>query len=83
VVIRQGSGEGGNRLSHFANFLYPYCDVEFIDGLGASGGTFWSDGTVVLLASVAVIWRHNQLVYPRQYAEWDRSFGVSHRSASK
>ena len=31
-------------------------------------------GAVVLLASLAVIWRHNQLVYPRQYAEWDRSF---------
>ncbi len=31
-------------------------------------------GAVVLLASVAVIWRHNLLVYPWQYAEWDRSF---------
>jgi len=44
-------------------------------------------GTVALLASMAVIWRHNQLVYPRQYAEWDRSFvcqrcGVSTRTSS-
>jgi|SRR5579862_157142 len=31
-------------------------------------------GTVVLLASVAVMWRHSQWVYPRKYAEWDRSF---------
>ena len=31
-------------------------------------------GTVVLLASVAVIWRHNQLVYPRACDRWERSF---------
>src|SRR6266481_1109897 len=31
-------------------------------------------GTAVLLASVAVIWRHNQLVYPRAYDYWERSF---------
>ncbi len=35
---------------------------------------FGAIGAVVLLASVAMIWRHNLLVYPRQYAEWDRSF---------
>jgi len=31
-------------------------------------------GLVLLLAFVAVIWRHNQLVYPRQYEKWERSF---------
>lgn len=31
-------------------------------------------GTAVLLAWVAVIWRHNQLVYPRAYDQWERSF---------
>jgi hypothetical protein len=31
-------------------------------------------GAVVLLASVAVIWRHNHLVYPRQYTTWSGSF---------
>jgi hypothetical protein len=31
-------------------------------------------GAVVLLASMIVIWRHNQLVYPRQYAEWQSLF---------
>jgi transcriptional regulator with XRE-family HTH domain len=42
-------------------------------------------GLGVLIASVAVIWWHNQFVYPRQHAEWDRSFvcqrcgGVSHQ----
>jgi hypothetical protein len=29
---------------------------------------------VVLLASMAVIWRHNQLVYPRACDQWGRSF---------
>lgn len=35
-------------------------------------------GTVILggafLFLVVAFWRHNQLVYPRQYAEWDESF---------
>jgi hypothetical protein len=31
-------------------------------------------GATVLLALVALIWRNNQLVYPRQFAEWDESF---------
>src|SRR5216684_4446924 len=31
-------------------------------------------GAVVLLALLAVIWRHNQLVYPRAYDQWGRSF---------
>jgi hypothetical protein len=28
---------------------------------------------IVFVALVAVFWRHNHLVHPRQYAEWDRS----------
>ncbi len=31
-------------------------------------------GMILLLASLAVIWRHNLLVYPRQFVEWERSF---------
>jgi len=31
-------------------------------------------GLIVLFVSLAVIWRHNLLVYPRQCAEWERSF---------
>jgi hypothetical protein len=29
---------------------------------------------VAFLVLFAAFWRHNHLVYPRQYAEWDRSF---------
>jgi hypothetical protein len=29
---------------------------------------------VAFVALVAVFWRHNHLVYPRQFAEWDRSY---------
>lgn len=29
---------------------------------------------LAFLFLVAIFWRHNYLVYPRQYAEWDRSF---------
>ena len=29
---------------------------------------------IAFVASMAAFWRHNQLVYPRQYASWDSSF---------
>jgi len=29
---------------------------------------------IAFVGLVAVFWRHNNLVYPRQFAEWDRSF---------
>jgi hypothetical protein len=29
---------------------------------------------IAFIGLVAVFWRHNNLVYPRQFAEWDRSF---------
>jgi hypothetical protein len=35
---------------------------------------FGTIGMIVLFASLAAIWRHNLLVYPRQCAEWERSF---------
>jgi hypothetical protein len=29
---------------------------------------------IALVLLAAMFWRHNRLVYPHQYAEWDRSF---------
>jgi hypothetical protein len=36
--------------------------------------TVGTAGLVALAAALFVVWRHNQLVYPRQLAEWEGLF---------
>jgi hypothetical protein len=53
-----------------------------VSSLPAAIGTVILSGAFLFL--LFAFWRHNQLIYPRQYAEWDESFlcercgGVSH-----
>lgn len=41
---------------------------------GLSAVVFGAIGLGVFVVLLLSVWRHNHLVYPRQYAEWDRSF---------
>jgi hypothetical protein len=59
-------------LALFAYIVFVSASAPPVSTLPVKLYVFLAPVTLVVLA--ALFWRHNHLVYPRQYAEWGRSF---------